>query len=211
MNNSEMFAGLMMVVIFIGVFYLIFWFIKRHLRKMEQQWIILADTFELNLNLPEGKWSWFLRKYPTIKGNIDGMPFYCYMYTRGSGKHQTTYTCFTLGIEYPRGKTLQVYKEGFFSKVGKAFGGQDIEMGHDDFDNNYIIKSNDELFAKRVLNARIRQLFLRNLPKMRGTFSLIENALEYNAVTILNNEKNREKWEQAIKVATQYAKEIQGR
>ena len=139
------------------------------------------------------------------------MPFYCYMYTRGNGKSQTTYTCFTLGIEYPAGKTFQLYKEGFFSKVGKALGGQDIQLGHTAFDDNYIIKSNDEMFAKRILNSRIRQLVLRKLPQMGGTFSLIENALEYNAITALNNERNREKWEEAIKVAVDLAKEIQGR
>jgi hypothetical protein len=38
---------------------------------------------------------------------------------------------------------FKIYPEGFFSKIGKALGMQDIQIGDDFFDSKYIIKSNN--------------------------------------------------------------------
>lgn len=52
-----------------------------------------------------------------------------------------------------------IYPEGFFSKIRKFFGMQDIEIGEAAFDEKFIIKSNNEEKIKLLLqSAEIREL-----------------------------------------------------
>jgi hypothetical protein len=207
--DIELLAPVFALVFFIFFFYFIFWLLKRNHKKIMEHWTSFARHLNMDLIIPEGKWSWLMGKYPSVNGSYRDMQFTCFMYTRGSGKNQTTYTTFSFTIDHNNGKTLRLYKEGFFSKIGKAFGGQDIQIGHDAFDDNYMIKSNDEFFAKKILNSRIRQLFLRKLPKLGGEFSFENNTLTYNEIIIINNEKNKLSLQNTIAVAVEFAKELQ--
>jgi len=52
-----------------------------------------------------------------------------------------------------------VYRHGFFTDLGKMLGMQDVEVGHADFDRDFVIKGNDESKLRRLFaNPRIRQL-----------------------------------------------------
>src|SRR5262245_44814235 len=81
---------------------------------------------------------------------------------------------------------FSVYHENFFSRIGKLFGtqdiqvgnpnldelkplfgvasylsGKDIDLGYSDFDNQFIIKSNDEKKVKQLFeNRKMRELIL---------------------------------------------------
>ena len=44
----------------------------------------------------------------------------------------------------PEGFRFTVYRKGIFSDIGKWFGMQDIEIGDEDFDRDFILKSNQE-------------------------------------------------------------------
>jgi hypothetical protein len=72
--------------------------------------------------------------------------------TRGSGKNRSTYTQFhaTIGAPMPAG--LVLYKEGFFSKLGKVFGGDDVQVGDPNIDNAFIIKATDLLGTHTLLS-----------------------------------------------------------
>lgn len=72
--------------------------------------------------------------------------------TRGSGKNRTTYTQFHATIASPMPHGLVLYKEGFFSKVGKMLGGQDVQVGDAAIDNAFIIKAEDLLGAHKLLS-----------------------------------------------------------
>lgn len=69
-----------------------------------------------------------------------------------TGQSAITYTRFRTAFKNPKAYELKVSKEGVFSKIGKALGGQDIEIGDDLFDDSYRIKSNDEAITNRLLN-----------------------------------------------------------
>src|SRR6516164_5764021 len=57
----------------------------------------------------------------------------------------------------PEGFRFTIYRKGLFSNLGKLLGMQDIEVGDFEFDEAFIIKSNDE--------ERVRALFTD--PKIR--------------------------------------------
>ena len=53
---------------------------------------------------------------------------------------------------------FQIYRRGFFSDLAKRLGMQDIEVGHPDFDRNFIVKGSNESKLRQLFeNARIRE------------------------------------------------------
>lgn len=69
-----------------------------------------------------------------------------------TGKSAITYTRLRTCFKKQQDFELKVSKEGVLSKIGKALGSQDIEIGDETFDHAYIVKSNDELVATRFLS-----------------------------------------------------------
>lgn len=51
-----------------------------------------------------------------------------------------------------------IYRRGFFSELGKWLGMQDVEVGHPDFDRDFVIKGSDESKLRALFaNARMRE------------------------------------------------------
>lgn len=59
------------------------------------------------------------------------------------------------------GLRFRIYRETFISELGKLLGMQDITIGDPEFDDRFIIKSNNEERVKQVLaNGTLRKLLL---------------------------------------------------
>ena len=60
----------------------------------------------------------------------------------------------------PDGFRFVIYRRGVFSGVAKWLGMQDIEVGHAQFDRDFIIKGTDERKVRALFsNAKVRALF----------------------------------------------------
>ncbi|MFA9398528.1 MAG: DUF3137 domain-containing protein [Clostridiaceae bacterium] len=80
-------------------------------------------------------------------------------YTVSTGKSSVTYTRMRAPFININNFQFKIYKKGIFSNVGKALGMQDIEVGCESFDNDFIIKGNNEESVKNLfLNYEIRDL-----------------------------------------------------
>jgi hypothetical protein len=80
-------------------------------------------------------------------------------YTVSNGKTPTTYTRMRAPFVDPEGFRFTVYRKGIFSDVGKRFGMQDIEIGDEAFDRDFILKSNQESNLRELLGgSKIREL-----------------------------------------------------
>ena len=89
-------------------------------------------------------------------------------YTVSSGHSHVTYTRMRAPFVSHDGLRFRIYRKGFFSDVGKALGMQDIEVGHSpQFDEDFIIKGNDELKIRTLLaQPEIRRL-IQEQPQIR--------------------------------------------
>jgi len=59
----------------------------------------------------------------------------------------------------PGGFRFTVYRKGVFTELGKFMGMQDVEVGHPDFDRDFVIKGTDRTKLRQIFdNARIREL-----------------------------------------------------
>lgn len=57
------------------------------------------------------------------------------------------------------GFRFTVYRKGFFSNLGKWLGMQDVEVGHPEFDDRFIIKGNNDAKLRALFaSARLREL-----------------------------------------------------
>ncbi|MFH6966698.1 hypothetical protein [Flavobacterium sp. FlaQc-28] len=80
-------------------------------------------------------------------------------YTLWSGKYSTSVTRIVVPITLQGDFKFEIYNEGFIRKVEKLFGAQDIEIGYQDFDKYFTIKSNNEAKTKTLFrNKEIRDL-----------------------------------------------------
>ena len=73
-------------------------------------------------------------------------------YTVSTGKSSTTYTRMRAPFANKDGLYFKIYREGFFSSIGKFFGMQDIQIGDTYFDEGFVIKGNNEEKIRLLLN-----------------------------------------------------------
>ena len=79
--------------------------------------------------------------------------------SNGKSSSSTTYTRMRAPFLNKDGLNFHLYRESFFSPLGKALGFQDIEIGDSDFDQEFIIKGNSESKIAQVLaDERIKAL-----------------------------------------------------
>ncbi|NJN14144.1 MAG: DUF3137 domain-containing protein [Planctomycetes bacterium] len=59
----------------------------------------------------------------------------------------------------PEGFRFTVYRRGFFSDIAKWFGMEDVEVGHEEFDRDFILKGSDHGRLRALFsNAKVREL-----------------------------------------------------
>jgi hypothetical protein len=80
-------------------------------------------------------------------------------YVVSTGKVTVVYTRIRAPYVNPDAFRFRVYRHGLFSNLGKMLGMQDVEVGYPDFDQDFIIKGNDESRLRRLFaNPKIRDL-----------------------------------------------------
>ena len=145
-GTGEMLAILGIILLqclfFVGVFALVFAVAYFGRRAQQTAWSDLAARTGLTFE-PGG----FFGPVPRVTGAYRGHPLTLDTFTRGSGKNRTTYTRIVLFVNNAANVYLALYQESVFSKIGKFFGMQDIQIGDEEIDRRFIIKSKPESFA----------------------------------------------------------------
>ena len=80
-------------------------------------------------------------------------------YTVSTGKSSATYTRIRAPYINKDNFRFTIYRKSIFSGIGKALGMQDVEIGYPQFDDDFIIKGNDENLLRTLFaNIKIREL-----------------------------------------------------
>jgi hypothetical protein len=81
------------------------------------------------------------------------------LYVVSTGKSSTTYTRIRAPYVNPDGFRFTVYRKGIFTDIGKWFGMQDVTVGYEDFDRDFVIQGNEEQKLRRLFSSqKIREL-----------------------------------------------------
>jgi hypothetical protein len=80
-------------------------------------------------------------------------------YAVSTGKTRTVYTRMRAPYVNPTGFRFTIYRKGMFSDIAKWLGMQDVQVGQEPFDEEFIIKGTDEGMLRALFaNPRIREL-----------------------------------------------------
>jgi hypothetical protein len=86
-----------------------------------------------------------------------------------TGKVTVVYTRMRAPYVNPNGFRFNIYRRSVFSDVAKRLGMQDIEIGEDEFDRDFIVKGTDESQVRALLSdLKIREL-LSKQPEIHFT------------------------------------------
>lgn len=80
-------------------------------------------------------------------------------YAVSTGKTTIVFTRLRAPYVNPDQFRFTIYRRGLFSELGKWLGMQDVEVGHPDFDRDFVIKGTDETKLRALFaSAKIREL-----------------------------------------------------
>jgi hypothetical protein len=83
-------------------------------------------------------------------------------YVVSNGKTAVTVTRMRAPYVNPDGFRFTIYRRGFFSDLAKRLGMQDVEVGYETFDHDFIIKGTHEAQLKKLFaDQRLRDLIAR--------------------------------------------------
>lgn len=162
--------GTIFLIFFLGFFSLKFgirYVIRQNRRKV---WIAFANQHGGTFVASQ---SWLSSKGDHVNLRLHGFVATLDYYTVSHGKTSTAYQRVTVKNITPADFTARIYQETpIFSALGKAFGGQDIVVRHDAFDQAFIVKSNA---PARLLNhldhdAMHQHLYMQDMcVELKGT------------------------------------------
>jgi hypothetical protein len=81
------------------------------------------------------------------------------LFVVSTGKSSVTYTRMRAPYVNPDGFRFTIYRKGIFTEIGKWFGMQDVTVGYEDFDRDFVIQGNDEQKLRKLVSSqKIRDL-----------------------------------------------------
>jgi hypothetical protein len=181
---------------------------------MDNNYKELARKLGLNLEIPSTKiWKVIaLSLYPKLHGKINGYDFQLYSFMRGTGKSKTIYTAFDIHVNYKSSYYLRIFHEDFFRKFGKMLGIQkDIEINDPEFDSLFIIRSDNEHFAKTILSDMILKNKLIEERRLlnNGLLKFENGILHYEGIKSIYSKKEVDNIEKLVKLSLLMIEKIQ--
>lgn len=73
-------------------------------------------------------------------------------------------TTITSNLTADPGFKFAIHQEHFTDEIGKFFGMQDVVVGYEDFDKQFIVKTNDETKVKELFSDASLRQYLQSLP-----------------------------------------------
>lgn len=134
---------------------------RKNAKRLKDSWTQTAE--QLGGRFVPAAGSWWRRKPCRVDVAIGDIQVQLDYYVVSTGKSSIAYT--RTRAETKAAKRLRVYRSSVFSSVGKAMGMQDLLVGDEAYDDVFIIKSDDEDWAIRVLDDLLRKEHLA-MPKI---------------------------------------------
>lgn len=101
-----------------------------------------------------------------VEAHVDNWVVVLDTYTVSTGKSSITYTRMRAPFVNLDNFYFKIYRTGIFSGLGKILGMEDINIGYEEFDEDFVIKGNSEEKVKQLFsNKSIRDL-IQEQPKI---------------------------------------------
>jgi hypothetical protein len=124
---------------------------------------------------------------------------------RPGSRYQPPETKVHIQLNKPAPFTVSISHESLASRIGKAFGSQDIQIGTDEFDNVFMLKADDEQYVRTLVTTTIQNKLLE-LQHQKPHILLKGQTLDVSAPRFL---KTDEQYDQLIDLAIAFVEQIQ--
>lgn len=206
-SPSDFLWVLIVLAAIIGVVALFVTITKKQARKIQDNYQMLAD--KLGLSVITTSAVWYKANVPKLSGNYKGRQIDVETELKGSGEDQDHHTEIVLQTKN-KSYSLQLTKEYWISNVGKAlFKSQDIQINDPFFDKKYIIKSDNEMFAKRFFNQEMKRLLTDFHPKFNGEIVVEPFKIHFTQIYQIDSSKTYDLTLEAIEMLTKIANRVE--
>jgi hypothetical protein len=144
-----------------------------------------------------------------LGGKVDGRDFYFTNYTRSektSGSYNTEFRWKTSKI---LSTSISISKEGIKSTLKKQFGGNDIEIGHKEFDETFLVRGDNADLAKSILTEPISYDLLKKERGIFGTITIQQDEVRYEESGVLLTVEDLQRLLRLIELCKNIAKQIE--
>lgn len=146
-----------------------------------------------------------------LEGEIDGRHFHFTHYTRSEEKSNSYISEFHWDYHPIKTQKVWIGKESFFSNFKKQWGFQDILTGDPEFDAIFLIKAEDEAYAKALLNKEIRKEMLNWQKQWHGCFKLDGKKVQYEEMGVLLEKRDTDRIFRLIELGKKIAKQAEAK
>ena len=208
-SGSVVFLGIFLVVgLMVGMVALVMFFSKNHMKKITANYQMLADRLGLRLIAPPAVW--YKASFPRVSGDYEGRRIDIETEIKGHGKQRQHYTKISLETRN-EGHSLQLTKEYWISNVGKKlFGAQDIQVNDPFFDKKFIIRSDNEMFAKRFFNQEMKRTLTDFHPKFHGEIVVEPFKIYFTQIYQINSLKQYNLTLDVVDMLNKIANRVEG-
>jgi hypothetical protein len=160
-------------------------------RLLEAQALKRGGTVERSYTTRLFKFQY--REYPVVVSANQG------------SRYQPPETKVHILLPKPTPSIVSIHHESLASRIGKAFGSQDIQIGTDDFDNAFMVKADDEQYVRTLVTMTIQNKLLE-LQHLKPHILLKGTSLDVSVPRLL---KTDEQYDQLIDLAIAIVEQIQ--
>lgn len=187
---------LMLIVFGIGLISSIAAYMNQLIRKRHEQFLELSNWLGLQLVAPKKTFGQTINL--SIEGRWKGRDIRITSHEKKAGKSSTTHTDVELSVTNFLGYTLDVSLENALTRMGKAIGFKDFQVGSPPFDDTFRITGNDEYFAQTVFDEQLTAMFNDMKGELKGTLSLKGGKLSYSEATDITTSSARQRYQRII-------------
>lgn len=109
------------------------------------------------------------------------------------GRNSPPYTRMQLKYQTTRNHNIKVAPENIFSKIGKSFVGQDIQMQNPQFDESFLIKGSDDIVVRSILTSQVQQRLL-DIEKLNPVIEVKKNMFQFYVPRQIKEEKELDRF-----------------
>lgn len=186
----EIFLVILFFSLFIGAIILVI----RWALKINKKRILLLEEYAKSKGLEHSTTKYFFSKLNQIKGEIDGIAIEINERMVGSGKNQQLVTDVIVHSNF--NFNFKIGTEHLFSKAGKIFGINDIQLGDPEIDKKFLFKSSDEERFKQMMNYEMQHKLAGLGKSLKASINCENGKITYSIYGALAKQSNLENMEE---------------
>lgn len=101
-----------------------------------------------------------------VEARVDNWIIVLDTYTVSTGKSSITFTRMRAPFINLDNFYFKIYRAGIFSGLGKILGMEDISIGYEEFDEDFVIKSNNKEKVKQLFSNKIIRCLIQEQPEI---------------------------------------------